>query len=102
MSQLSNGSPIRALIAGMRPHLFIPDDEILAAWGPIEKFDRDSSDILIQHQSSVLVLLRSGEWMFLRRVDRIQSGDPWTSPPFIVKVSEEEARHWLKENSFDV
>jgi len=98
MSKSRIGAIARKFIEELGPQVTMSADEILEAWGPVNSIGRDSSGSPAQRSITVLLRWRNGEWSFLRRVDQIENGHHWTAPPFILKASETEARHWLTQH----
>ena len=88
----------RRIVEAIRPHISIPDDQNLEAFGPVKATDRDSGGCPIRRHVTVLLHWKNGEWSFIRQVDRVKNGHVWNAPPFVVKTTEAEAQAWLKQH----
>lgn len=101
MSKGMNGSLARSMIDEFRNQLSIPDNEPVEAFGPIKATERDEGGSPIARNVTLLMRWSDGKWTFLRQVDQIDNGHVWNAPPFMVDVTEKEARRWLKHHRFE-
>lgn len=93
------GAAARVIIDTLRPRLNLPREEPLEVWGPVHASQHDAFGGLMQQSATVLLRRENGHWFFLKQVTQFQNGEQWSSPPFLHNTSEEEAQHWLAENS---
>ena len=85
----------------LRPHWDVTPDEAIEVWGPLDALQYDASGAqAIQQYRTLLVRRADQRWYFVRQVNVIHSGQPWTSPPMVKETSERDAVRWLDENGF--